>query len=230
MQVSCPQCSAEYELAPRQISEDGVKIRCASCAHIFKAVAEPQKSQGPWTLRHPTGATIQVADMSKVQLWIVEKKVFEHDQIKEGQAPWMSVADHPLLTSFFGSASQRTLTPAEEVDALLDKRLSKYDSDNFGDTLNLEPVSPQELMATEEPILLTTPKRKTIEPPLEMSDVTQSRTLISHTTDMNPIFTLSGANETIFSSIQSTLGFSGTAPANPALPNVKIPPSSASNQ
>ena len=65
MNVTCPKCAANYDLAPKQMSTDGVKIRCASCGHIFKVVAEPVSDQGPWTIRHPTGATIKVNDISK---------------------------------------------------------------------------------------------------------------------------------------------------------------------
>ena len=111
MNATCTQCSATYELTPKQMSADGVKIRCASCGHIFKVVAEPATSNGPWTIRHPTGATIKVTDISKIQLWVVEKKVFEHDEIQEGKGPWMSLPEHPLLSSFFGKSAQKTLTP-----------------------------------------------------------------------------------------------------------------------
>ena len=104
-------------------------------------------------------------DINQIQLWVVEKKIFEHDEIQDRHGPWMGVSEHPPAHFFFSSAAQKTMTPIEEAGAHYAAPRSEYKAENFGDTLNLEPVEEKPLQ--EEPILLTTPKRKKLRPNLE---------------------------------------------------------------
>jgi|GEM_PF-1058935 len=48
MVIACPECSTKFRVNPERIPEQGVKVRCARCKHIFpvqKPVADAQASE-----------------------------------------------------------------------------------------------------------------------------------------------------------------------------------------
>ena len=191
MLISCPECNSEYELPSAEMGSDGAKIRCAVCDHLFKYAIDQE--EGPWIIRHPTGATIEVADLSQIQIWILEQKVFAHDEVKQGGHDWVRTVAHPLLGAFFGTESVRTLTPSEEA-AEGDGSSSPEDADfSFGDTLSPSPVRAfGHTHESDKPILLTTPKKKKkqAKPQLEIISEEGHSTRLSFSQDQNPIFTL----------------------------------------
>ena len=185
MHISCPECKSEYDLETSQMGSDGAKIRCAVCDHVFRVALDYE--EGPWVLRHPTGATVEVADVSQIQIWILERKVFDHDQVKQGTNDWIGVAEHPLLSAFFGQAHSKTLTPAEEAENAASPAAADL---SFGDTIMPSPLRPfGKTDEGEQPILLTTPKKKP-KPQLEILDAPPVQNPVSFSQDPNPIFTL----------------------------------------
>lgn len=126
MDVSCPKCQTEYELDDARITEDGVTVKCTSCAHVFRVKrkslvvtlpvrpgepppppAEAMGSLPPapplreWKLRQPNGNVYPCRDLTMLQKWIIEGKVQRDDEISLTGETWKRLGNIPELASFF---------------------------------------------------------------------------------------------------------------------------------
>ncbi|MBL8916190.1 MAG: zinc-ribbon domain-containing protein [Archangium sp.] len=130
MDVSCPRCQTEYELDDTRVTEDGVTVKCTSCAHVFRvkkkslvvtlpvrpgepppppppSAPEPVGTLPPapplreWKLRQPNGNVYPCRDLTMLQKWIIEGKVQRDDEISLTGETWKRLGNIPELASFF---------------------------------------------------------------------------------------------------------------------------------
>ncbi len=120
MDVRCERCGTDYEFDEARISEAGVAVKCTTCNHVFKvrkpsaqaasAVTEvsdlsqlpsPGEKQRDWKVRQPNGNVFTFRELTTLQRWIVERKVFRDDEISLTGETWKRLGNIPELASFF---------------------------------------------------------------------------------------------------------------------------------
>ncbi|MFO0594624.1 MAG: zinc-ribbon domain-containing protein [Myxococcaceae bacterium] len=137
MDVSCPRCSTEYELDDARVTEDGVTVKCTSCQHVFRvkkkslvvtlpvrpeqAGAQPVGELPPapplreWKLRQANGNVYPCRDLTMLQKWIIEGKVYRDDEISLTGETWKRLGNIPELASFFQVVEDATKARALEA-------------------------------------------------------------------------------------------------------------------
>jgi predicted Zn finger-like uncharacterized protein len=120
MDVGCPQCQCEYELEDERVPEEGVTVKCTSCANVFrvkkKLVVEaaparakdgtfpslpPRPPVRQWKVRHRGGNFFSCRDLTALQKWIIEGKVTRDHEISLNGEVWKRLGGIPELSSFF---------------------------------------------------------------------------------------------------------------------------------
>ncbi len=146
MDVGCPKCQTEYELDDARVTEDGVTVKCTTCAHVFRVkrkqlvVTLPAKGDTPaaplgeapithsselpppppsreWKLRTAKGNVVPCRDLTMLQKWIIEGKVHRADEISLSGETWKRLGDIPELSSFFQVVEEASKGRALEAAA-----------------------------------------------------------------------------------------------------------------
>lgn len=132
MDVRCDKCGTEYEFEEKNLTDEGVAVRCTECSHVFKvrrrsiAVTEPisapaapeAKADQPWMIRRENGDAYTFRDLTTLQKWIVERKVSRGDEISRSGESWKRLGNIAELATFFQVVDQALSTssgPAEEL-------------------------------------------------------------------------------------------------------------------
>jgi predicted Zn finger-like uncharacterized protein len=135
MDVGCPKCHTEYELEDARVPDEGVTVKCTTCAHVFRvkrraaavtlsvgpddlgqALTElpPPASPRVWKVRQPGGAVLICRELTALQKWIVEARVSRDDEISLTGEVWKRLGDIPELASFFQVVDQASRVRAYE--------------------------------------------------------------------------------------------------------------------
>jgi predicted Zn finger-like uncharacterized protein len=131
MDVRCERCRAQYAFEDDQITPAGVTVQCNACGHVFRvkkkelvvtlpvkpgeltgepmpASAATQRPPTPradasahWTIRQPTGQTLNFTELNTLQRWIVERRVSRDDEVTQGDGDWVRLGTLAELQSFF---------------------------------------------------------------------------------------------------------------------------------
>lgn len=112
MNVRCERCGTVYEFDEAKATEAGVPVKCSSCSHVFlvrRSAATtptaplPAPSEKPrnWKVRQSNGNVFTFRELTTLQRWIVERKVFRDDEISLTGETWKRLGNIPELASFF---------------------------------------------------------------------------------------------------------------------------------
>ncbi|MCK5690138.1 zinc-ribbon domain-containing protein [Myxococcota bacterium] len=109
MDVRCENCGTEYDFEENRIPDAGLSVKCSQCHHVFiahkpafKPGPDPDKAtKGEWEIRQANGNTFHFKEMTTLQRWIVERKVFRDDEISKGGKHWKRLGDIADLATFF---------------------------------------------------------------------------------------------------------------------------------
>lgn len=131
MRVICPRCRTEYEFDTARVSQEGTRVKCSSCEHVFtvyppdvvQATAEGRDSlRGVAAVAAPQASGIllsqgdrvyRVRDLATLQRWIVEKRVLATDRVALDGETFEAVADRPELKPFLALLEQLRETRKE---------------------------------------------------------------------------------------------------------------------
>ncbi|MCK6527510.1 zinc-ribbon domain-containing protein [Myxococcota bacterium] len=130
MRVICPRCRTEYEFDTARVSQEGTRVKCSSCEHVFtvyppdvvQATAEGRDSprgaaaavpQAPGILLSQGDRVYRVRDLATLQRWIVEKRVLATDRVALDGETFEAVADRPELKPFLALLEQLRETRKE---------------------------------------------------------------------------------------------------------------------
>ena len=140
MKVTCEKCGTEYNFDDAKVTEEGVKVKCTRCEHVFRVrkraftITEPASGVGGdpgkeesspgislpgtepsarrWTIRKYDGSQVEFNEMTTLQRWIVERKVSREDEISHNGVKWKRLGTIPELSAFFDVVGG----PAEDDD------------------------------------------------------------------------------------------------------------------
>ncbi len=129
MKVTCEKCGTEYNFDDAKVTEEGVKVKCTRCEHVFRVrkraftITEPASGVGGdpgkeesspgislpgtepsarrWTIRKYDGSQVEFNEMTTLQRWIVERKVSREDEISHNGVKWKRLGTIPELGAFF---------------------------------------------------------------------------------------------------------------------------------
>ena len=124
MDITCPQCGAEYEFEDKQVTPYGVTVKCSSCAHVFRVrtrqvVETESASESPdnerlWMIKTRDGQTFKFRELPTLQQWIVERKVCREDAISRTGDVWKPLGEIAELSSFFQVVDAALTSTASE--------------------------------------------------------------------------------------------------------------------
>ncbi|MEZ4272107.1 MAG: tetratricopeptide repeat protein [Myxococcota bacterium] len=133
MDVSCPQCTTEFELERAQIPAEGLPVKCSECDYVFRAFAPKEPaSDSLWKVRQGDGNTFEFKELTTLQRWIVERKVSRDDEISKKGNSWKRLGDIAELATFFNVVEEAKATPSPAALAL--QSASRPDAWQLGET------------------------------------------------------------------------------------------------
>jgi predicted Zn finger-like uncharacterized protein len=121
VEVHCERCGTSYSFEESRLGEDGARVRCARCGHVFlvpKASAAPAglgPSRPPppdalrreWRVRRRDGSVSVLRELTTLQRWIVEGTLGREDEIGLDGETWRVLGTIPDLGPFFAGADAR---------------------------------------------------------------------------------------------------------------------------
>jgi predicted Zn finger-like uncharacterized protein len=158
MDIVCPQCKTEYEFEDEKVTPSGITVKCTNCNYTFKvrrkAVVETEPVETPapgprerpptrqWMIRSTGGDVFKFKELTKLQQWIVERKVTRDDQISRSGETWKRLGDIAELASFFQVVD--AAMAAEDPDPETTRRAPTNDSGPY--------EAPSAYAASDEPL------------------------------------------------------------------------------
>ena len=102
MDIRCERCNTEYEVDETLIGPQGTPVKCTTCGHTFN-VFRPKAPIGSvsWVLRQTDGAERPFENLSVLRQWIVAGMVSPDDFIRQGNGPWIRLANMPEVHAAF---------------------------------------------------------------------------------------------------------------------------------
>ena len=121
MDVQCPRCETVYDFDEKQLTPEGINVKCGQCGATFRMKGASQNlPQGHrWMIKHQnTGDILYFNNLTMLQKWIVERKVCKDDHISKTGERWKCLGEIGELSSFFKAVEAplgENKTPRSEV-------------------------------------------------------------------------------------------------------------------
>jgi predicted Zn finger-like uncharacterized protein len=130
VEVHCERCGTSYSFEESRLGEDGARVRCARCGHVFlvpkptAADSGTAPSQAPhadalrreWRVRRRDGSVSVLRELTTLQRWIVEGTLSREDEIGLDGETWRVLGTIPDLGPFFAGADARAQVHALEEE------------------------------------------------------------------------------------------------------------------
>ena len=128
VEVHCERCGTSYSFEESRLGEDGARVRCARCGHVFlvpKAqAAAPAPGRPPggeslrreWRVRRRDGSVSILRELTTLQRWIVEGTLGREDEIGLDGETWRVLGTIPDLGPFFAAADARAQVAVLEAE------------------------------------------------------------------------------------------------------------------
>jgi predicted Zn finger-like uncharacterized protein len=140
MTVQCEKCHTKYRLADSKVTEQGVKVRCAKCRHIFIASHEPDSFEEAVPAPDFNNVETAAEEQGKVEITVESTINPEFDNaIATAVEDITATTDSAEITMDYAVDQ-----PAEEVDVDLD----------FGDFLAKEPFGETAIDSQDNPFFI----------------------------------------------------------------------------
>ncbi len=130
VEVHCERCGTSYSFDESRLGEDGARVRCARCGHVFLVPKTEPGDPGPsraalgdslrreWRVRRRDGSVSVLKELTTLQRWIVERTLSREDEIGLDGETWRVLGTIPDLGPFFAAADARAQV------ALLEKEVA----------------------------------------------------------------------------------------------------------
>lgn len=110
MDVTCQQCSSEYEFDETLIAERGTTVKCTNCGHQFKVFRSGTGDARPWEIRHGDGRVETISSLRALQKRITDGTLTRDDQVARQGDPYKPLGSIAELESFFLQAEDNAET------------------------------------------------------------------------------------------------------------------------
>jgi predicted Zn finger-like uncharacterized protein len=161
VEVHCERCGTSYSFDESRVGEDGARVRCARCGHVFlvpkaasTTAAQGRASLGEsvrreWRVRRRDGSVSVLRELTTLQRWIVEGTLGREDEIGLDGETWRVLGTIPDLGPFFAAADARAQV------AVLEQELARLRAQPAPETTASAPAAPSVPMEEARPRLRT---------------------------------------------------------------------------
>lgn len=133
MQITCPSCSASYNVEASRVPPNGMTMRCPKCSHSFRVSpngsTQPEEAGGGTMLdgsghaisneryyvKRPTGKVFGPFDSAAIQMMLKSKKLGVDAEASVDKSSWKPISSIPDFAQFI-SAEDRELPSFGDVD------------------------------------------------------------------------------------------------------------------
>jgi predicted Zn finger-like uncharacterized protein len=115
MNITCPSCSADYEVDSSRVPADGLSMRCPKCSHTFQVqpgdvaqdggalLSEPSQSGATakrFFVRRPTGKVFGPFDKNAIRMMLDAGKLSGDAEVSPDKSDWQGLAQIPEFAEF----------------------------------------------------------------------------------------------------------------------------------
>ncbi|MFW5968058.1 MAG: zinc-ribbon domain-containing protein, partial [Persicimonas sp.] len=113
MNVTCPSCSAEFDVDSSRVPASGLSMRCPECSHTFRVQAGDDQAAAPaladggapadserYFVKRPTGKVFGPFDANAIEMMLEAGKLSKEAQVSTDRENWQHLSRVPALANF----------------------------------------------------------------------------------------------------------------------------------
>ncbi|QDG52451.1 tetratricopeptide repeat protein [Persicimonas caeni] len=126
MNITCPSCSAEYEVDSSRVPADGLSMRCPKCSHTFQVDPDDVQDDGGSTLlgasgrsgkvdrffvKRPTGKVFGPFDKNAIRMMLEAGKLSGDAEVSADKESWQGLDEIPEFAEYASGGDDPGMNP-----------------------------------------------------------------------------------------------------------------------